>query len=481
MPEGSWKMLKKTLFGLFSPDRLIAEKRRKGPLPAARNAMNQVRSMALPAMAEMALTSLMGVVDTQMAGRALGPEALAALGLTVQPRLLLLSPFLALNVGVTALTARYQGENRLDKAGALLRWAALAAGGLSLLLGGAAFLFADALLRLAGGTRAESGQVFSDAFLYFRLTVCALPAQALSLCLCAALRGLGKTRSTLKINGISNLINVYLNYGLIGGRLGFPRLGIKGAAIATVAGLCAGLGLALIAAGGFKPGKAGPIQKTERKAILCSLSKLSGGALLEQWGVRLGFFLYSRLLFSLGTAAYAANQICMQVMNLTFTVGDGLGIAATALVSRSIGEKRADLALLYGKLCQNSAAVLSLLIGALLALLRRPLALWFIGGGPEAGEVAALTAQTLLALAAVQWFHTGSAALAGALRGAGHTLYTALCNTFCASLVRPVLTLTALRLFRLGLPGTWLMGMAEIGLRYCLFRSFLAYKAKTIQ
>ena len=68
-------------------------------------------NMAWPAIVESFFTAFAGLVDSLMVS-ALGAEAVAAVGLTTQPKFVGLSLFFALNVAVSALVARRRGENR---------------------------------------------------------------------------------------------------------------------------------------------------------------------------------------------------------------------------------------------------------------------------------------------------------------------------------------------------------------------------------
>ena len=85
---------------------------------------------------------------------------------------------------------------------------------------------AEPLMRLSGGNTNTPNDtlVLKDATTYFVIMASALPINAMSMCINAALRGVGNTKITMKVNIISNLVNVLFNYLLIGGNFGFPRL-----------------------------------------------------------------------------------------------------------------------------------------------------------------------------------------------------------------------------------------------------------------
>ena len=459
----------------FAPESLVPSAHRLGDMPDGKTAYRDVMRIALPSIVEMVLMSLIGSVDTMMVGNYLGAGALSSVGLPTQPRMLQLCMFFALNVGVTAIVARRKGEERQEDANTTLRNALMLALGLSLVLAAAAIVFAEPLMRLAGGDSAETDQIFQDAVDYFRIMTYALPINALSMCICAAQRGIGKTRITMWVNVTSNLTNVFFNYCMIGGNLGFPRLEVRGAAIASVIGMFVGflMALATVVAGGKRKGYLHLSIRDKwrfEKESMQSIIRVGGNAAIEQLGIRFGFFVYARILFSLGTTMYAAHQICMQLLNITFTFGDGLGVAGTALVGQNLGRKRADLSMLYGKICQRYAVLISIVLGGLILAFRYQLSAWFIGmNTPDADQVIYHAARTMIVLALVQPFQTSSVVLSGSLRGAGDNLYVALIATICVSVVRPVLTVFAVHVLHLDLMGTWIFGLAEIVLRFAFF------------
>ncbi|MBQ6951688.1 MAG: MATE family efflux transporter [Clostridia bacterium] len=459
----------------FHPEYLVKKEYRLGDMPSGPQAYKNVLHIALPSVAEMVLVSLISSIDMMMVGNVLGAEALSAIGLPTQPRMLMLCMFFALNVGVTSIVARRKGEGRQQEANSTLRNAMMIAMMLSAVLMTFALIFARPLMMLAGGDTADSEKVFNDAVDYFQIMTYSLPIDALSMCICAAQRGVGNTKITMRVRVLSNLSNVFFNFCLIGGNLGFPRLEVKGAAWASVIGLTIGLFMALatVLVSGKHKGYL-HISRHDRwkfdKDTMLAIGKVSGNAAVEQLGVRFGFFIYARILFSLGTTMYAANQICMQLLNLTFTFGDGLGVAGTALVGQNLGAKRWDLSMLYGKICQRYAVIVSIVIGSIIVIFRYQLAGLYIGANtPNADQVIQYAAQTMLVLAAIQPFQISSVVLSGSLRGAGDNLYVAAVATVCVSVVRPVMAYIAVHVLGLGLAGTWIFGLSEIALRFIFF------------
>lgn len=410
-------------------------------LPSNRETYGKYIHLAVPSVCEMVLISLINMMDTVMVS-GIGTDAVAAVGLVGQPRMIMLSMFFALNVGITAVVARRRGEKRQDAANATVRTAIVICIALSALLMALLIPLATPLMRFAG---AEAGRTLEDATEYFIIMGIALPFQALSMALCAAQRGVGNTKLTMEVNITSNLVNILFNYLLINGIGPFPRLGVRGAAIATAIGLFVGFILSLTAmlrgsAGGFLHISRRDSWKPDGEAGK-ALFKVASSAMVEQLAMRVGFFSYAKIVASLGTDAFAAHQICMQFMNLSFSCADGLGVAGTSLVGRMLGAKRPDMAHIYGTLAQRFSLMISLLLAACCILLRGPLVSMFINR--DASQEVRVMAETIMVvLGLVQPLQMLSVVAAGALRGAGDVRYTARVMLITVTLIRPILALT---------------------------------------
>lgn len=204
------------LRSVFSVESLLPPSKRKGEIPTTKSAYRQLLQIAIPSVLELVLVSLVGSVDTMMVG-SLGAEAIAAVGLVGQPRMLLLCIFFALNIGVTAVVARRKGEGRQDTANEALRTALVLIAGLGVVVTAIALPLARPLMWLAGAKE----DTVDLAQTYFTIVSSVLPLNALTLCINAAQRGVGNTRITMYVNIVSNAVNIVFNYLLIGGNLGF--------------------------------------------------------------------------------------------------------------------------------------------------------------------------------------------------------------------------------------------------------------------
>ena len=111
--------------------------------------------IAWPSFVELILTQLASMVDMMMIGR-LGAWAITSVGLTTQPKFLMMTAFMAMNVGATALVARYKGEGNIKKANSVLRQALLLTFILSSIASLVGFVFSEQLILFMGASDPET-------------------------------------------------------------------------------------------------------------------------------------------------------------------------------------------------------------------------------------------------------------------------------------------------------------------------------------
>ena len=187
--------------------------------------------MAWPAVMESFFIALAGMVDSLMVS-SIGAYAVAAVGLTTQPKFIGLCIFIAMNVSVSALVARRRGEKDRIGANQVLLMALIFTVVVGILISIAAVVFAEPIIRFCGAN--EDTQ--ESAVLYFRIIMGGMIFNIISMAINASQRGAGNTKIAMRTNVTSNVVNMIGNYLLIQGHLGFPAMGIAGAALATVFG-----------------------------------------------------------------------------------------------------------------------------------------------------------------------------------------------------------------------------------------------------
>ena len=460
----------------FAVENMLPSGMQGSGLPSSSEMYRKYIQLALPSVLEMVLISLINMMDTVMVST-VGTDAVAAVGLVGQPRMLMLCFFFAINTGITAVVARRKGEQRREDANTVLRNSMVLILLLSLVLMALFLPFSKPLMRFAG---AEEGRTLEDATAYYIIVGLALPFNALSMGICAAQRGIGNTKLTMYVNIASNLVNILFNWLLINGIGPFPKLGVVGAAIATAIGLFCGFVLSLISVLNGKKHDAF-LQLSVRddwklqKQAVSDVSHVALSSMVEQLVLRVGFFSYAKIVANLGTDAFAAHQIVMQFLNLSFSFADGLGIAGTALVGQMLGAKRKDMAHVFGSLAQRFAFLVSLLLASLCIFARGPLVSMFISENANPG-VREMAEAVMIVLGVIQPFQMLSVVASGALRGAGDVKYTARVMTLTVMLIRPLLALLAVWLCQTvwarsdwALIGAWLASMSDMTTRAILF------------
>lgn len=424
---------------------------RKRDLKEDRSMIQKAFRVAWPAVLESFFVAFVGIVDSMMVSR-IGTYAVAAVGLTTQPKFLGLALFIATNMAVSALVARRKGEkNREDANGILVTaffWVLLAAAVVSTIC----VLFASPIIRLAG----SKADTHDSAVLYFRIIMGGMIFNVVSLVINAALRGSGNTKIAMKTNVTSNLVNICFNYILIGGHFGFPALGIAGAAIATVLGTIVACMMSIASLRKADSFVSLPYMKEAKmrpkKIYAKALFGIASNTFIEQVFIRIGFMMVSIMAAKLGTGAFAAHQVGMNVMSLSFSFGDGMQTAAVTLIGQSLGQKSPELAKRYGTICQRIGNAISVVLSVLYLLLGR----WFFGLYFKELELIALGAQIMEAMVLIVLMQIAQVIYMGCLRGAGDVRFTTIASTISITIIRPATAYLFAYIFGFGIIGIWI-------------------------
>ncbi len=407
--------------------------------------------MAWPSVIESFFVAFVGMVDSMMVST-LGPYAVAAVGLTVQPKFVGLSVFFAVNMAVSSLVAWRKGENDRKSANKVFATAALFTVIAGIVISILSILLADPVMRLVG----SEADTHDSAVLYFRIIMGGILLTVISLVINAAQRGAGNTKIAMRTNLASNLVNVIFNYLLIGGNLGFPALGIRGAAIATVLGSAVGCGMSIHSL--FRKDSLVQISFLWKHKIRPAIEagkqiyKFAYTALIEQFLLRFGFLLVSILTANLGTEAFALQQVGMNVMALSFSFGDGMQVAAVSLIGQSLGKGKPELAKRYGNICQRMGNIISIVLSILYLIGGR----WFFSLYFKEPELIATGVHIMRLMVFIVLMQIAQVIYMGCLRGAGDVRFTALISLAGVAFMRPLSSYILAYPLGLGVIGVWL-------------------------
>lgn len=427
----------------------------------SRGTINAVLRMAVPSIIESFFVAFAGLVDSFMVS-SLGPNAVAAVGLTTQPKFLGFAVFLAFNVSISALVARRFGENKRREANAVLTTSLLAIVTLSILLGTLFTILAPQIMTLCGSTP----ETHDSAVAYYRIVMSCMIFNCVQMGINSAQRGAGNTRITMRTNITSNTLNIIFNYLLINGHFGFPALGIRGAAIATVLGTVVACIMSIISI--MKPDFFVSIPYIIKEKIrptaeaMKSIVKIGYSVFFEQVLMRIGFMMTALMAAKQGNSAMAAHQVGMNIMALSFSFGDGLQAAAVALIGRSLGEKKPDKAKEYGSACQMTGGIISVALAIIYFFGAKLLMNLFFADA----DIVAIGVSIMHIIILVVLFQIRQVVYMGCLRGAGDTLYTAVASTISVTIIRTVVSYLCGYTFGLGIAGIWLGVLGDQMSRY---------------
>ncbi|MCH5210676.1 MAG: MATE family efflux transporter [Oscillospiraceae bacterium] len=426
-----------------------------------RKTIRTAMSMAVPAIVESFFVAFAGLIDSLMVS-SLGSNAVAAVGLTTQPKFMGLAVFLAINVSLSALVARRFGESKRKEANNILVTALVLIIALAVVLSIAFVALAPYIMSLCG----SSPETHDSAVIYYRIIMGGMIFNCVQMGINSAQRGAGNTKITMRTNITSNTLNIVFNYLLINGHLGFPALGIKGAAIATVLGTVVSCIMSIISL--MKPDIFVSIPYIIKEKIIPSwnafknIVKVGYSVFFEQILMRIGFMMTAIMAAKQGNAAMAAHQVGMNIMGLSFAFGDGLQTAAVALIGRSLGERKPERAKEFGRTCQMIGGIISVSLAVIYFFGAKLLMELFF----READIVAIGVTIMHIIIFVVLFQIRQVVYMGCLRGAGDTLYTAVASMISVTIIRTGVSYLCGYTLGWGIAGIWLGVLGDQLSRY---------------
>ena len=323
--------------------------------------------IGIPVSIENMIYSLMNFIDVFMVGKenvvlGLGTAAVAGLGFANQIFMIFIVSLFGLNSGGGILAAQYYGKKDYKNLKKCL--------GITITVG----LLFSFLFFLMGlfipekiiGIFTSDPKVLKLGANYFRIIALIYPLIGLGYSFNMQLRAIGKNQYSLYSTIIGLCINLVGNYLFINGNLGFPAMGVVGAAIATVIARIVSVFYLIYIIYKNKLPMAGNFQELFKlswsfiaKALKISLP-VFGHEIMWVTGVSMYVIIYGRI----GTEATAAIQVVKSISNLVFTLVFGLSSGTAAIIGQEIGAGNEENAYKYGV----ELLKISLVIGTAVAL-----------------------------------------------------------------------------------------------------------------
>lgn len=373
--------------------------------------------MAVPIAMQNLVTTSLNLIDTLMIGR-LGEQKIAAVGIANQYFFIFMLLAFGINSGVSVFISQFWGSRETGKIKRTL--------GLGIVSGialAACFSFMG-LFMTEGifGIFTKDAAVMAEGAVYMRIVAFSLPMMAVSLSYSISSRSIGIPKLPLVVSALSLGLNTVLNYLLIFGPGVFPALGVRGAALATLAsrffemtvmiGVINKRGLAISAT----PRE---LMGFDRAYVKRVYSRIWPVIMNEGiWAV--GMSLYAVAYGRMGTDQFAAVRISDTVFNMFFIAAVGIGNGGAVITGNLIGEKSPEVRLYAGRI-MKLAFVSGAVLGALVLISAPGVVLLF-----KVGDDVRLMARQVLwiqgALLPVKFLN--NIYVIGLFRGGGDTRYS---------------------------------------------------------
>lgn len=313
--------------------------------------------LGLPIMGGMLSQSLLNLVDAAMVG-SLGQAALAGVGLGGYVNFMAIALVMGLGVGVQATVARRRGQGLVDQSAEPLNNGLLIAALIALPLSLLCWFNAEAILALLS----DDPEVTAIGADYFRWRALAIIAVGCNFAFRGYWNGIRQTGRYLQILVVMHIFNVVISYGLIFGRFGLPEMGAEGSGLGTTLAMFLGTALYFTLTW-FRGRRQGFLRRLPPLAELRLMLRLSLPNSLQQLFFATGVTVLFWIIGQIGTAELAVAHILINLALLLILPGVGMGMAATTLVSHSLGAGQPQDAYRWGWDVVKVAALMLFLLG----------------------------------------------------------------------------------------------------------------------
>ncbi|WP_285275297.1 MATE family efflux transporter [Halopseudomonas bauzanensis] len=316
-------------------------KRRIQLLPS-RERFKNITLLGLPIVGGMLSQSVLNLVDAAMVG-SLGEASLAGVGLGGYANFMIIALVMGLGVGVQATVARRRGEGRNEQIAAPLNHGLFIAALLSLPLMLLCWFNAERII----GLLSKDADVIAIGSEYLQWRTLAVLAVGCNFAYRGYWNGIRQTGRYLQILVAMHVFNVIISYGLIFGHFGLPEMGAAGSGLGTSIAMFLGTGMYFLLT--WHTGRRqGFMRSLPSLTDIRFMLRLSVPNSLQQFFFATGVTALFWIIGQIGTAELAIAHVLVNLALLLILPGVGLGMAATTLVSHSLGEQQPQEAYRWG-------------------------------------------------------------------------------------------------------------------------------------
>ena len=328
-----------------------------------RSLRKEIVRLALPIALQQFMTALVGACDAIMLGK-LSQDAMSAVSLATQVTFVFNLFMFAFMAGENMFVAQYYGKGDYTGISQVFSLVTKICGCIAVVFLAGTLFFPEQLMRIL--TNEETLIVLGSE--YLRVIGISYVFSGIAQIFLAIMKNCGAVNMSTLINGVMVILNIALNAVFIFGLSGFPKMGIKGAALATVLATVVqflwsvGYVLCRIRAVKFslKSCEKKLFGRFWQKTVPLLINNLA-------WGI--GFSMYSVIMGHLGTDAVAANGIANISKNLVVCFCLGLGNAGSIIVGNRLGADRLQEAKEVGETLTKTAIIAGIVSGLVLIAL----------------------------------------------------------------------------------------------------------------
>ena len=326
--------------------------------------------LALPIAMQQLLVSCAQLVDTAMVTR-LGNVAVSSVGVSSRWIFLMNLFYFGISSGSAALIAQFWGAKEKKNIQKSYGIALISGAAVAVMFNCAMFFIPEYLIRVFTSEQA----VIETASQYMKIVAFMGIFSAFNQISCTALRSTERVNPPLITSVAAVALNTFLNYTLINGKFGFPALGIRGAAFATLISTAFQSILLFIVLRTSKEIFNGKIKEFfnisgaffKRFAIVCLPVVLNEVA----WAI--GTNIYAMVFARQGSEAYAGYTIFSSIEQIAFVFFVGICHACSIMTGKTIGEGNESGAYKLAKKFVIMTPIIGIVTGTVLATVRNPL------------------------------------------------------------------------------------------------------------
>ena len=425
-----------------------------------------LRALIIPLLIETLLSVTIGAMDTMMVST-VGEHAVSGVSLVDSISNLFVFLFSAFSTGGAVVASQYLGKKERESSCFASKQLIYVSAAFSILVAAILIIFRRTAMEVVYGSIEES--VMDAALAYFLPILLSFPFLALLNSCNAIFRAMGKSRITMTVSIIMNVINISGNALLIY----VFDMGTAGAGIASLLSRIAACCFML-----YKVTRKDEIIHVDRILkveidfrMIARIMRIALPSGIENSVFHIGKILVSSTVASLGTASIAANAVFNSLSTFANIPGSAVGMAAVAVIGQCCGARDYDAAFFYGK---KLLRLIYMMMGAtcLAMYVLTPEITWLYNLSPEADALAIQASRLAMIQSALFW--PLAFGVPNFLRAAGDARFTMVVSILSMWIFRVALSYLLIKHFGFGVEGVWYSMYADWAFRGVLY--FLRYK-----